>query len=133
MKHVVIFFLFLFVNLVSTFGYTHAEPHITSPCASTTGINQIEQNRISTPTHPYSIGGDVNSSAENVSLFTLEDDDEDEDIIRKHLSIVRYLSALTSTFYLNYGSGPLVQHATFCDHLPYTSSCKYIVQRALRL
>jgi hypothetical protein len=134
MKNVVLFFLFLCVHLVGGYHYAHAsarnEKVSLSPARDQEKTHQVES---ATTNHDYLIIANTSLSGENPNLISIEDEDENEDIIKKHVSEARYLLAFCYAFILNSHFSFLAEPLPSCNHLSYTSSCKYIVQRALRI
>ena len=132
MKNVVIFFLFLCVHLFSGYNFAHASAHNTKVYvlqgAAVKKTHQFE----TTTKKPYFIStNNAGVSTENAFQFTLEDEDENEDIIKKHVSQSRYFLAFCYAFILNSCFTLLAERLPSCNHLSYISSCKYITQRAL--
>ena len=134
MKNVVIFFLFLCVHLVGANHYAYASARNQNVCFSPAPdrekTHQVEN---ATANQGYLIILNTSLSGENPNFISVEDDDENEDIIKKHVSRARYFLAFCYTFISNSRFSFLAERLPSCKHLSYTSSCKYIIQRALRI
>src|SRR6476620_5117948 len=60
------------------------------------------------------------------AILTIEDQNEDEDIIKKHLSLARTFTAFAYAFLLNYPSYAISENLSFSQDISHASSCKYI-------
>ena len=67
------------------------------------------------------------------TILAMEDQNEDEDIIKKHLAISKVFAALTYAFLLNYSSSSISEHLSAPRDITGAASCKYIFQRVLRI
>lgn len=134
MKNVVIFFLFLCVNLAGAFHYVHAGAYSIKNCFSPVqDLEKTHQIEGGTAFHDYFLNVNTSRSGENSNLIGIEDEDENEDIIKKRVSQSRYFLALCYAFISNYHYSFFTDRILSYKHLPCTSSCKYILQRALRI
>jgi hypothetical protein len=84
--------------------------------------------------HDHLLTRHTGSGAENAFSISVEDDDNSEDIIRKHKSLARHFLAFYYAFILNHrSSSSLAGGLPYHPYQSYTGSCKYIVQRTLRI
>jgi hypothetical protein len=133
MKNIVIFFLFIFAGLI---GNHFAKASDFTGKISYSALAGYEQNSELSglvADHDYRLTFDTNQIVENSFPISIEDDEENEDVIKKHISQVKYFLAFCYAFTLNNRSGSLAERIALPKHLSYTSSCKYILQRALRI
>lgn len=134
MKNVVILFLFLCVNLADAFHYVHAGVHNERNCsAPMRDLEKKHQVEGATKYHDYFLTVNTSSSGNDSNLVAIEDEDDNEDIIKKHVSQVRYFLPFCYAFVLNSRFSFLEKRLPSGRHLSYTSFCKYILQRALRI
>ncbi|HEX8356166.1 MAG TPA: hypothetical protein VF610_02085 [Segetibacter sp.] len=133
MKHTLILFLFLCFNLAGVENFAHASVHTaTSHCIADPGNESTKQ--FEKVTNNNSVApGNIGLTKEDVLFIATDDKDEDEDIIRKHVLSFKHLLVFSTAFFLNERYSRLANHFSFCKPFSYTSSCKYIVQRALRI
>ena len=133
MKNVALFFFFLCVHLLGGYGYAHANDHNKKVSISrASGFEQSHEVESATANHDYVIASATSLSEENASLISMEDEDENDDLIKKHVSQARYFLAFCYSFILNSRVSLLAEPLPSCNQA-YTSSCKYILQRALRI
>ncbi|WP_147202178.1 hypothetical protein [Segetibacter aerophilus] len=132
MKPVAFFFLFLLSYLAGICNYAplgdNSSKIIHSKVSGSAENLSIEN---STTKHNLIQTENTGLNGERAFEFSIEDDDED--IIEKHISLVKYTLAFSHAFAQSYRSSCNAQHFPVYNYIPYISSCKYIVQRALRL
>ncbi len=134
MKHVVILFLFLCFHLVGGSDCAHASARNEKVCfLPVRDLEKTHQVESATANHDSLLTVNTSLSGENRNLISVEDEDENEDIIKKHISQDRYFLAFCYAFVSDSRFSFLAERLPSCKHLSYTSSCKYIVQRALRI
>ena len=133
MKHVVLLFLFVCLKIAGGYSCAHASLHknvishsphgtISSQCTVDTKVSKEH----------YRLAECIDIGEEDSIVIGVEDEDESEDIIKRHSSLVRYSLAFNYIFIA--GSHNLItQRIPYCKYPFYSSSCKYIVQRALRI
>lgn len=134
MKNVVIFLLFLCVQMVSLDHYAHASYPNEKVCFSLTcnlkktlPVKSVDAN------YDYLIINNISLKGESPNLISIDDEDENEDIIKKHVSQVRYFLPFCYAFISNSRFSFLAERLPSGRHLSYTSSCKYILQKTLRI
>jgi hypothetical protein len=133
MKLVVTFLVLCFFLLG---GYASAHAGAPDYKLSYSLISHIEktgqvENR--TINHRYLVSRDNGLGEGNTLIISVEDEDEDEDIVRKHVVPAKYLLAFYYTFFPIHSHNILSEPLSFCEHLSYVSSCKYLEQRVLRI
>jgi len=75
-----------------------------------------------------------NSLAEKKEGFlSIEDEDEELSSGRKQVLLANYFITLACISVLIHFYNYFKNRLPFCKHLPHTSSCKYLLQRALRI
>lgn len=132
MRNTTLFFVFLCVHLFGTYHSTYACEQHRQPCLSATASLQTSQQAISSLAIQVYVQADDDSVLEeNINLISIEDDNENEDIIKKHVSQARYLLACCHTFISTYNVSRVAERLPLCSHLFNTSSGKYITQRSL--
>jgi hypothetical protein len=129
MKRVVTFFLFLCFLLLGGNYYVYASAHNSKICYSP-APEKMHPAESANANHNYIITKYTGSVEENVSLVTVEDQD-DEDNSKKHI-LPKYFITFSHAFLLIHWSC-LIHSLPFCRQQFYTSSCKYILQRVLRI
>lgn len=133
MKLVVTFLVLCFFLLG---GYTPAHagaPDCKVSYSLASHIEQAQQVEKRTTSRHYLISRDNELEKESTLIISVEDEDEEEDIVRKHIVPAKYLLAFYYTFFSIHSSCSLSEPLSFCQHLSYISSCKYIAQRVLRI
>lgn len=132
MKHVAVFFLFLFAYLA---GMCHYAP--TGDMSRKTGYTEVssfeKKLAIDDTTAKQDLIQTEDTGLNGKNAFEIGVEDDDEDIIEKHISLVKYTLAFSHASASAYRSSCLANQLPVYNHVPYTSSCKYILQRALRL
>jgi len=133
MKHVVLLFLFVCLKIAGGHSCAYASLHKDVICHAPHGTisNQSTSNANVLKKH-YQLAERIDIGEEDVTVIGVEDEDESEDIIKRHSSLVRYSLAFNHIFIA--GSHNLIAERTpSCKYPFYSSSCKYIIQRALRI
>jgi len=131
MKLVVAFFLFLCFYLAGGYEAAHADVPRYGVIHSHFQILEKAPQESATASRGYLTTKDDGLGIEKDFLISVEDDDDEEDNIRKRISPTKYIIAFCNTFFLNH---PFNNPAEYISrNLSYTGSCKYIAQRALRI
>ena len=125
-----VFILFLFLITGSKFGYGNIESAVSS--TSTQKIVKCSHTVTLSNSNGPSLRKNLRLNDNREDFITLEDDD-DLVVTRKLSTPVKLLFipdyASTLVTYFNFPKNRL----PFCKHFSYTSSCKYILQRVLRI
>jgi hypothetical protein len=126
MKALVLFFLFLGIYLFGGYNSADASFYSKAYFSVTPKFNKshIELNQGHTLLKPY---------GEQEEKFDLVNDEDDDDLTRKLVSLAKYFSAFFCyVFILSYVSGCPPDRFSFYHLFP-ISSRKYIAQRVLRI
>jgi hypothetical protein len=125
-----VFLLFLVLLTGSKFGYGNIESSVSR--TSTQKIVKCSHTVTLSNTNGPSLRKNLRLNDNREDFITLEDDD-DLVVTRKLSTPVKLLFipdyASTLVTYFNFPKNRL----PFCKHFSYTSSCKYILQRVLRI
>jgi hypothetical protein len=134
MKKLVIFFLFLCVHLAGGYQYAHAiDHHGKISCKHSGDTEQTHHVESADVKHDYLLTRQTGLAVTNDFLISVEDNDENELLVKKNKSLARQFLAFYYTFVLNQRSSGLTDNLPFHQHLSHTGSSKYIVQRTLRI
>jgi len=132
MKRFVIFLLALGVLLCSSNIYAHGMSSISTPLnhyelqkAASFDVSALPLNNI-----PTSIS---HIKEPEPTILTMEDQNEDEDLVKKHLALAKTFAAFTYAFLLHYSANSLSETLPALRDLTGPASCKYIFQRVLRI
>lgn len=133
MKRLLFFFLLFCIQL--------AGANLFARSTAVDSYSQVSNNNTHSSLHFKSFGTkhslevDKHAGLPGESSYIAADDDEDEndDSVNKHVLIARYFLAFSSFFLLPAGDGVLSNPASFKRHLSFPVSCKYIVERTLKI
>src|SRR3954454_10970761 len=122
MKNLVIFFLLLAVHLVGANCCAHARVYNNKVSLSAAKvIKNTHQVKGAISNDDHLLYEATSLNGENPNLLNDEDDDENEDIIKKHVSQPRYLLGFYYTFVSNYRFSFLADRLPSRTDLSYTS------------
>lgn len=127
----VIFFLFLCFRLFGGNATAHASTHqffsLKQSIENLATKNSYDtQNTLAVS---YSNLNDESTSLSHIDY----DDEDDEQIIRKQVFLVKCLVAFSHAFVLYYANKGLEGYPSFCKFLSHVGTPKYISQRVLRI
>jgi hypothetical protein len=67
------------------------------------------------------------------TILTMEDQNEDEDLVKKHLGLAKTFAAFTYAFLLHYSASSISENLPAPRDITEPATCKYIFQRVLRI
>lgn len=130
---VVVFFLSLCFLLLKGYNYAHAEiPHTTPGYTAGHSFEKLNQIKLARPDQDHFSITSNSTNQKKEELISLEIEDEDLSFSRKYI-LTRCLLALIYASALFFLASYLKKRLPYCWHLSYTSSFKYILERALRI
>jgi hypothetical protein len=132
MKVAVIFLLSLFFCLAGGSHFSYATAPACNASFSLSQFLEKKQPVANGTANKHLLAAVYDFNEENQYLDGVEDDNEDE-IVRKHILAARYFLACYYTFIEDYFPNNLTGQLFTYKAPSYTGSCKYITQRVLRL
>jgi hypothetical protein len=129
----VVFFLFLCFLLLKGYDYASAGVHHAGPHYSSAHyIEKSNQVKFESTNQKFPVIISHSLSEKKEELISLENEDEDLSFTRKYV-LADCILALIFAWFLLFPGTYLKKRLPFCWHLSYTSSYKYILERALRI
>ncbi|WP_158829225.1 hypothetical protein [Mucilaginibacter lacusdianchii] len=134
MKAAYLFFIALCFLLLRGDSYAYARAHHNALCYSpaqhTDKQNQI---KAAVKNQDGTVVTSASSKEVNDYLISVEDDDENTVFARKFMLPAKYFIILSYILVLSTFYTYVKKRLPFCIHLSYIDSCKYLVQRSLRI
>ena len=134
MRTIVLFFLFLCFLFVGRHYHAYGSDHpngTRNTVAQTT--DKIKQLSFSVINHDHAVVKSNSTGQGGSFLISDLDEDENNPLARRYLLLAKYSLIVSYTLVLSYLFSCLKESLPVIRHLSYTSSYKYIVQRALRI
>jgi hypothetical protein len=133
MKFVLIFFLSLCFHLLGGNHYAHASAdNCKIGYSHSQDIEKTHHAQTEIANQHYVISKKSALGEENNSLIMENENEDEEEITRKH-TVARYILSFPYAFISGNPCISLSKRIPFCTHLSHTSSCKYILQRVMRI
>jgi hypothetical protein len=134
MKQVIILFFLICSILSGGLNTTHGASHYSKSSHVQTWKNNLIVHTTSTqPEHSFLKTNHAGLKNADSLLITVEDDDEEDNFVKKHLSPAHFFLAFTYAFILSDRTTDSSENLSSTENLSHTSSCKYIFQRTLRI
>jgi len=134
MKQVFVLFFLICSILSGGFNTTHgASQYSKSSHIQTRKNNLIVHTTSTQPEHSFLKTNHAGLKDADSLLITVEDDDEEDDFVKKHLSPAHFFLAYTYAFILSDRTNDSPETLSSTENLSNTASCKYIFQRTLRI
>jgi hypothetical protein len=134
MRSAVIFFLFLLSNALGIGNFAYAGNHLPEIAHSpSTRIEKTAHAPTEIANNPLLQIKDASGAEENTDLIYVEDDDEEENSLRKQILTAKGFATFCYSFFLSHCCSDPADPLSFYKDPFYTGSCKYIVQRVLRI
>lgn len=133
MKLLITFLLFLCFQLVGGYTNVHANAHSTihPPEHTTHPPKQMEWQNV-TAHHDYILDYHDDLAWEYAHLMSVEDESE-EDFLKKHVLLVKYVVAFYYSFILNSSDNHCPTRLSPSKHLAFLGKSQYIVQRVIKI
>ena len=131
MKPVVALLLLLCVLLIGSNHFALASDQKRNLCYLNLELKDNQQPSISIPLPGSNLSKNAGYTDKDNCITIVEDDEDTENNIRKYLSVTRYAVIISYALTSIYNSSSLTKQTAFSTGLPYTGSCKYIIQRTL--
>lgn len=133
MRDAILFFLFMCFHLTCGTTYAHASAPSTG-YTSTRTIEKTQQVIATTADQDLILAKCGSLVEENTSLPTVDDnEDDEEDSLQKHISLVKYILAFSYAFVFDYHYNCHADNLAFYTPPSLLGSYKYIEQRVLRI
>jgi len=134
MKPVVVLLFLIFSVLLGSSSTSYASvQYIKSDCIQKKQDNPTNHSVYTQPELSFFKTNHPGLKDADSLILTIEDEDEEDDFVKKHLSPAHIFLAFTYAFILSDRSEDLTETLSCTRDLSHTSSCKYIFQRVLRI
>lgn len=133
MRRVVIFFLLLFIQLIGGNDFAHAGTIDIGSFLSSVHTEKVTRPESTIEDYNDLLAEDTGIIGKNATFNSVDDEDENEDLIKKHISTAKCFLAFSFAFLLSHRFGCSIKHLSLSTPPSFTGSCKYIYHRALRL
>ncbi len=131
MKNFYFLCLLLFVHLVNQAGLVYGSLRNSKETNNvyTTSVQQSQSQELANDL----LEVDLNLHADRTIVIAFEDGNEDEDFIKKHVALKRFIAVLSHIYFSSSPFGLTAERHPFVSTYVSASSCKYLEHGVLRI